>query len=152
MTTTRTYIIVALCAFLPPLIDAWKLIPEDVAGTQINIWLDFDFPMYADWVASLGTWRVIAFIMSLIMVIDSRGKDPIKKGFYWTLLIIFSFEIYRYLLNCSKDNYFYIYFFTPSLPFLIAAAIRYHKRNDIVFSVKRWFYNLFKKNDVTEVQ
>ncbi len=135
MITTRTCIIAALCGIVPLLSEAWHNVSEP--EKQIDVWSGIDYKMSKDWVWLFVGYKLAPWLMAVIAVIDSKGKDPIKRALYWTLLIFFSWEIYRFFLNFCKDNYFYIYFLTYPVVFLICMVIRYDNKNDIRRSIRK---------------
>jgi hypothetical protein len=144
MTTTRTCIILALSFFLIVSTDVWHMIPEKEAARQINPWLDLNYPLSKDWVYNFFTMKAAPWLLSMICVIDSRGKDSLKRAAYWTLLLFFSHEMFRFFLNFNKDNYFWIHLLTLPIFFLIVAFIGYDNKKDLRRSIAETCINWYR--------
>jgi hypothetical protein len=148
MRTFRTCIIIVISITIVNLTDAWKLVPEARAAQMISPWIDLKYLLSRDWVYSIGSWRLIAFLLSTLLILDSKNKEPLKRGSYWTLFFVFGFELYRFFLNFNKDNYFYIHLFAMPSMFVIAAIIKFDDHQGVWFEIKQrfsvvnnWYYN-----------
>lgn len=148
--TLRTSIALALSALLFHIMDAWKLIPEHEAVQQIDGFIGIDYTLTKEWYYTFVTYNVVPWILSLILVIDAKGKEPMKRAMYWILLGFFSFELIRFFYNFKKDNFFYYYLFIPSLFFLLSALFRHHAKYDLIFQVKEMFRKLRSDQKVKE--
>jgi hypothetical protein len=143
MTTTRTLIILGIVALLFPLNEAYKIMPEKEANTLVNYWIGFDFPLSKDWFVKFLCLQLSLLFSSVAMVLLSKGKDHLIKAACWIWMSFNIWEVYRFFLNFSKDNYMILYLCIPTVFFVVAAIIKYNARHDIAFMIRTRFNNWY---------